>query len=430
MAKIERQKRIYRKRIPYGMQNFEDVMERDCYYVDKTPFIEKIEESNMYFFFIRPRRFGKSLTLSMLENYYDINKKDKFESLFGKLYIGENPTPERNSYLILHLNFAMISAGLDNYKKGLDAHCNNKFNSFCSRYAHLLPPGIKEEMNQKENAVAQLGFLCDKCAEAGLKIYLFIDEYDHFTNQILAHKEHETRYCEQTHGEGYLRHFFDTIKGAAGDSLGRVFVTGVSPVTMDDLTSGFNIGTNYSLSPEFNEMVGFTEEEVRQMLAYYASVLPFRHSVDELIEVMKPWYGNYCFDNSECGMATIYNPAMVLNFVDNYIQSNYEIPKKPCEVIPSTDEVISSTDHKIVRQLIRYAKEFAHDSSIIEDIMTKGFALGNLLDIFPATSINTPDGILSLLFNLGMVTIDGTYQSYTRFVITNEAVRKQMQTLI
>ena len=430
MAKIERQKRIYRKRIPYGMQNFEDVMERDCYYVDKTPFIEEIEESNMYFFFIRPRRFGKSLTLSMLENYYDINKKDKFESLFGKLYIGENPTPERNSYLILHLNFAMISAGLDNYKKGLDAHCSNKFNTFCSRYAHLLPPHTKEEMNQKEDAVAQLGFLCDKCAEAGLKIYLFIDEYDHFTNQILAHKEHETRYCEQTHGEGYLRHFFDTIKGAAGDSLGRVFVTGVSPVTMDDLTSGFNIGTNYSLSQEFNEMVGFTEEEVREMLAYYASVLPFRHSVDELIEVMKPWYGNYCFDNSECGMATIYNPAMVLNFVDNYIQSNYEIPKKPCEVIPSTDEVISSTDHEIVRQLIRYAKEFARESCIIKALTVKGFALGNLLDIFPVNHINTPDAILSQLFYFGMVTIDGTYQGNTRFAISNEAARNQMNTLI
>ncbi len=145
MAKLEKQKRIYRKRIPYGMQNFEDVIKEDCYFVDKTPFIENIEESNKYFFFIRPRRFGKSLTLSMLENYYDINKKDKFESLFGKLYIGENPTPERNSYLILHLNFAMNSAGLDNYKKGLDAHCNNKFNSFCSRYAHLLPPDIKRD---------------------------------------------------------------------------------------------------------------------------------------------------------------------------------------------------------------------------------------------------------------------------------------------
>lgn len=220
MAKIERQKRIYRKRIPYGMQNFEDVIKEDCYFVDKTPFIENIEESNKYFFFIRPRRFGKSLTLSMLENYYDINKKDKFESLFGKLYIGENPTPERNSYLILHLNFAMISAGLDNYKKGLDAHCNNKFNSFCSRYAHLLPLGIKEEMNQKEDAVAQLGFLCDKCAEAGLKIYLFIDEYDHFTNQILAHKEHETRYREQTHGEGYFAPFLRHNQGSCRRFVG------------------------------------------------------------------------------------------------------------------------------------------------------------------------------------------------------------------
>lgn len=156
MATRERKKRIYRKRIPYGMQNFEDVIKEDCYYVDKTPFIEDIEAANKYFFYIRPRRFGKSLTISMLENYYDIKKKDEFESLFGKLYIGENPTPERNSYLILHLNFAMISAGLDDYKNGLDAHCCNKFNLFCNRYANLLPPDVKKEMNQKEDAVAQL----------------------------------------------------------------------------------------------------------------------------------------------------------------------------------------------------------------------------------------------------------------------------------
>lgn len=426
MAEIERKKRIYRKRIPYGMQNFEDVIERDCYYVDKTPFIEKIEESNMYFFFIRPRRFGKSLTLSMLENYYDINKKDKFESLFGNLYIGKNPTPERNSYLILHLNFAMISAGLDNYKKGLDAHCNNKFNSFCSRYAHLLPPDIKEEMNQKEDAVAQLGFLCDKCAEAGLKIYLFIDEYDHFTNQILAHKEHESRYREQTHGEGYLRHFFDTIKGAAGDSLGRVFVTGVSPVTMDDLTSGFNIGTNYSLSPEFNEMVGFTEDEVSEMLAYYASVLPFRHSVDELIEVMKPWYDNYCFSEEEYGKTTMYNSVMVLYFVDNYIRNNYDIPKKLVETNIRIDY------DKIIRKLIRYDREFSHNSGIIEDMLVKGFALGDLKDIFPFPSncTNAPDSILSLLFYFGMITIDGSYQGYNRFVISNKATRQQIYKLL
>lgn len=125
----ERRKRIYRKRIPYGMQNFEDVIERDCYYVDKTPFIEEIEDSNMYFFFIRPRRFGKSLTISMLENYYDINKKDKFDEIFGKLYIGENPTPEHNSYLIIHLNFAIIVGDLNDYKHGMDNYCRTQFNS-------------------------------------------------------------------------------------------------------------------------------------------------------------------------------------------------------------------------------------------------------------------------------------------------------------
>ena len=152
MAIRERRKRIYRKRIPYGMQNFEDIRERDCYYVDKTPFIEDIEDSNMYFFYIRPRRFGKSLTLSMLEHYYDINKKDKFESLFGGLYIGENPTPEHNTYLIIHLNFAEVDAGIDNYQSGLDVHCNIMFNSFCNQYAHLIPPDAKEGLNREIGA--------------------------------------------------------------------------------------------------------------------------------------------------------------------------------------------------------------------------------------------------------------------------------------
>ena len=422
MAKIERQKRIYRKRIPYGMQNFEDVMERDCYYVDKTPFIEKIEESNMYFFFIRPRRFGKSLTLSMLENYYDINKKDKFESLFGKLYIGENPTPERNSYLILHLNFAMISAGLDNYKKGLDAHCNNKFNSFCSRYAHLLPPDIKEEMNQKEDAVAQLGFLCDKCAEASLKIYLFIDEYDHFTNQILAHKEHEKRYREQTHGEGYLRHFFDTIKGAAGDSLGRVFVTGVSPVTMDDLTSGFNIGTNYSLAPKFNQMMGFTEEEVREMLTYYSTTSPFNHTVDELIEIMKPWYDNYCFAQKSYGETTMYNSNMVLYFVKNYIMGGY-VPEDMIE-----DNI--RIDYEKLRMLIRKDKEFAHDASVIQTLVSQGFITGELKKGFPAASITNPDNFVSLLYYFGMLTISGMHRGKTKLTIPNLVVQEQLYTYL
>mgnify|MGYP000528161293 FL=1 len=419
----ERKKRIYRKRIPYGMQNFEDVIKEDCYYVDKTPFIEDIEDSNMYFFFLRPRRFGKSLTISMLENYYDINKKDKFDEIFGKLYIGENPTPEHNSYLIIHLNFAIIVGDLNDYKHGMDNYCRTQFNYFVDVYSHLLPEGTKEGLNQQEDAVNQLNYLCTQSKKSGQKIYLFIDEYDHFTNQILAHKEHEQRYRIQTHGEGYLRKFFDTIKGAAGDTLARVFVTGVSPVMMDDLTSGFNIGTNYSLAPEFNEMTGFTENEVRDMLGYYSSVLPFNHSVDELIKVMKPWYDNYCFAEEEYGKTTMYNSVMVLNFLDKYIRNNYDIPKN---MVESNVRI----DYDKVRMLIRHDKEFAHDASIIQQLVTQGFVTGKLVENFPAERINDPDNFLSLLFYFGMVTIDGDYKGVTKFIIPNEVVRDQMYTYL
>lgn len=420
---IVRPKRIYRKRIPYGMQNFEDVIKEDCYYVDKTPFIEQIEESNKYFFFIRPRRFCKTLTLSMLENYYDINKKDKFDEIFGKLYIGQNPTPEHSTYLIIHLNFAEVAAGLDDYKDGLDNHCRLVFNFFCDIYAHILPADTKAGLQQEPDAVSKLRFLCQKCQEVGKKIYLFIDEYDNFTNMILAHEEHLVRYRNQTHGEGYLRQFFNAIKGTAGNSLGRVFVTGVTPVTMDDLTSGFNIGTNYSLSSDFNEMTGFTEEEVREMLDYYGSVLPFNHTTDELIKVMKPWYDNYCFAEERYGETTMYNSMMVLYFVDNYIGYEYQITKKMVE--PNI-----RIDYDKLRMLIRHDKEFAHDASIIQQLVTQGFVIGTLNENFPAERINDPDNFLSLLFYFGMVTIDGTYKGETKFIIPNEVVRDQMYTYL
>ena len=423
MAIRERRKRIYRKRIPYGMQNFEDIMDRDCYYVDKTSFIEDIEDSHMYFFFIRPRRFGKSLTISMLENYYDINKADKFESLFGKLYIGQNPTPEHNRYLIIHLNFAIVVGSLDDYKTGMDDYCRTQFNFFADVYSHLLPPDTKTGLREQKDAVNQLNYLCTQCEKAGQKIYLFIDEYDHFTNQILANRQHETRYRSQTHGEGYLRKFFDTVKGAAEKNLGRVFVTGVSPVTMDDLTSGFNIGTNYSLNPRFNEMTGFTEEEVREMLEYYAGVLPFNHTVDELIKAIKPWYDNYCFAVRSYGKTTMYNSVMVLNFLSNYIDNDYDMPDRMIE----TNIRI---DYDKIRMLIRHDRNFFDDASIIQDLVTKGFVTGNLVENFPAERINDPDNFLSLLFYFGMVTIDGEYKGGTKFIIPNEVVRDQMYTYL
>ena len=411
-----------RKRIPYGMMNFVVIRRDDCYYVDKTRFIPMIEEADKFFFFIRPRRFGKSLTVNMLQHYYDILAKDKFEALFGDLYIGKHPTRDRNSYLVLYLNFSGIVGELHNYRKGLDAHCQTMFDYFCDIYADFLPKGIKEELDKKEGAVEQIEYLFTECNKTNQRIYLFIDEYDHFTNAILSDIESLHRYTDETHGEGYLRAFFNKIKAGTYSSIERCFITGVSPVTMDDLTSGFNIGTNYSLTPEFNEMIGFTEEEVRQMLTYYSTTSPFNHSVDELIEIMKPWYDNYCFAEECYGETTMYNSNMVLYFVKNYIQRG----KAPRDMVEDNIRI----DYEKLRMLIRKDKEFAHDASIIQTLVSKGYVTGELKKGFPAVNITNPDNFVSLLYYFGMLTISGTYEGRTKLTIPNQVVREQIYTYL
>ena len=410
---------VKRKRIPYGMMNFIDVREDDCYYVDKTHYIPLIENANKYFFYIRPRRFGKSLTISMLRHYYNILEADKFEKWYGDLYIGKHPTPERNSYLIIYLNFAVVNAELNSYRQSLDAHCNTEFNFFCDVYAQYLPEGIKEEMNKKKGAVEQLNYLYKECIKTNQQIYLFIDEYDHFTNKILSEPSCLEDYKSETYGTGYLRSFFDTVKAGTDSTIKRCFVTGVSPVTMDDLTSGFNIGTNYSLSPEFNEMTGFNEEEVRAMLDYYATTCEFHHSTDELIEAMKPWYDNYCFAEQSYGSTTMYNSNMVLYFVDNYIRNGGYMPRNMVE------ENIR-LDYNKLRMLIRKDKEFAHDASTIQTLVQQGYVTGELKTGFPAETVAEPDNFTSLLFYFGMLTISGTLEGETKLTIPNQVVREQL----
>ena len=407
------------KRIPYGMMNFEHLRRDNCYFVDKTRFIEKIEDANKYFFFIRPRRFGKSLTLSMLAHYYDINMKDRFEELFGDLYIGSHPTPERNQYLILPLNFAAIHADLDHYKEEMDRYCSRVFDLFCYQYRHLLPADTPKKMEATQDAIGMLDLACNECQKVGLKLYLFIDEYDHFTNKILSHPDAFSKYREETHGEGYIRKFYDVIKDGTNKSIERLFITGVSPVTMDDLTSGFNIGSNYSLQPQFNEMTGFTEEEVRQMLTYYASVEPYNHTVEELLATMKPYYDNYCFAEECYGQTTMYNSNMVLYFIDQYRNSLYQLPK---DMLDANIRF----DYEKIRMFIRKDKEFAHDASIIQRLVQQGFITGEIKSHFPAEAIVDPNNFISLLYYFGMISYGGSYMGETKLIIPNEVVREQI----
>ena len=411
-----------RKRLPYGMMNFAVIRREDYYYVDKTRFIPLIEEADRFFFFIRPRRFGKSLTLNVLQHYYDVRTRDRFEALFGDLYIGQHPTPSRNTYLVLYLNFSGITGELSNYRKGLDAHCGITFENFCKKYADLLPQGTPEGLCAVSGAVEQLDYLYQACERAGQKMYFFIDEYDHFTNAILADPESLYRYTNETHGEGYLRAFFNKVKAGTYSSIERCFITGVSPVTMDDLTSGFNIGTNYSLTPEFNQLMGFTEEEVREMLTYYSTTSPFHHTVDELIEIMKPWYDNYCFAQKSYGGTTMYNSNMVLYFVKNYILYG----NAPDNMVEENIRI----DYEKLRMLIRKDKEFAHDASVIQTLVSQGFITGELKTGFPASGITNPDNFVSLLYYFGMLTISGMHRGKTKLTIPNLVVQEQLYTYL
>ena len=200
-------------------------------------------------------------------------------------------------------------------------------------------------------------------------------------------------------------------------------MTGVSPVTLDDLTSGFNIGTNYTLSAQFNELTGFTEKEVRDMLEYYSTQYEFNHTIDELITIMKPWYDNYCFALKKYGKVTMYNSNMVLYFIDNYVNNDCEVPDH------MIDENIR-TDYNKLRMLIRRDKEFAHDASIIQQLVQQGYITGELKSGFPAELIGNPDNFVSLLFYFGMITINGTREGKTKFIIPNEVVREQLFTYL
>ncbi|MBR3479072.1 MAG: AAA family ATPase [Bacteroidaceae bacterium] len=407
------------KRIPYGMQNWEDVRLSNYYYVDKTRFIPEIEAANNYFFFIRPRRFGKSLLMNMLRQYYDVRKALLFDRLFGDLWIGQHPTENHNQYLVLYLNFSMVSGDLGEYSRNMNNHCRTRMEDFCGVYSDLLPQGTLEGLREKESASDMLDYLSSMAQRAGQQIYLFIDEYDHFTNDILADPAIEHAYKSQTHGTGALRQFFNVVKGSSDSAIKRAFITGVSPVTMDDLTSGFNIGTNYTMHRKFNAMVGFTEKEVRELLDYYRQHFTFKHTTDELIEIMKPWYDNYCFAKECLNEPSLYNSDMVLYFLYNYLDGEGSIP----------DNMLDAnirTDYNKLRMLIRKDQGFEHDASIIQSIVETGGITAALKEHFPSERLTDPDNFVSLLYYFGMLTIAGSSLRGIKFRIPNQVVREQM----
>ena len=403
------------KQIPYGVADFETVMNQNLYYVDKTMYLAELEKQPRNLIFIRPRRFGKSLFNSMMRAYYDKSKADRFDSLFGSLWIGSHPTPLRNHYQVLYLDFSRILGNIDVLEEKFNSYCCDQLNDFIDIYRDDYPKERVDEFLRSDDHGQKLNLLLNMSRRYGQALYLIIDEYDNFTNVVLS--EHgEEIYHNMTHASGFYREVFKKFKGM----FERIFLTGVSPVTLDDLTSGFNIGWNVSMTPELDKMLGFSTEDVRQMFTYYKEVgqLPADCDIEAMITEMKPWYDNYCFAK-ECleNDVRVFNCDMVLYYLRNYVSY-----KRSPEVMldPNT-----KNDYKKLNMLIQLDKLDGNRHGVMMEIIEKGEIAATLVPSFSANEMTAPETFPSLLFYYGMLTIKGTRGSRLILGIPNNNVRKQ-----
>lgn len=262
------------KRVPYGVSNFKKIIKFNQYYVDKTMYIPMLEDQPDYLIFIRPRRFGKSLFLSMLETYYDCNLKDQFKELFGELWIGSHPTPLQGEFQVLTLDFSQVGGDIEHLEENFNSYCGFCFDSFMRRYKEYYGEKVAEQVYAETQSHNKLAIIQKNAAEKGYPLYLIIDEYDNFTNTVLNELGEEV-YHAMTHASGFYRDYFKKFKG----SFDKIFMMGVSPVTLDDVTSGFNIGWNISTKPKFDKMLGFSTEDVREMFTKYREAEKYQQIV-------------------------------------------------------------------------------------------------------------------------------------------------------
>jgi hypothetical protein len=395
------------KKIPYGISNFQVLREKNYIYVDKTKYIEILENEAPYQFFVRPRRFGKSLFLSMLENYYDILKKDIFQSLFGDLYIGQNPTPERNLYMVLPLSFAglVTSEGKDRFIKSFDDNIIAAVRDFLKKYSYILgDDNMPEGITGAEMAIRHVIY---ETARADRKLFILIDEYDNFANDLIGSGDREL-YYELLSSEGYVRSFFKTIKDGTTKSVSRIFMTGVSPIMLDDLTSGFNITKNLTMYPNLNEMLGFTLHELETIISEIG--LDSKLDKQTLLDDLELYYNGYLF--SEDAKQRLYNTNMVLYFLD-YLSRFQKYPKNILDLN-------IRTDYKKIESL---AFNF-EDQALIQKLIVESNVETDLTERFNLEYMySNKQNLMSILYYIGMLTIEKAVPGKYIMKIPNYAIR-------
>jgi len=402
-----------KNKLPYGIPNFRKIVEENYLFVDKTPFVEQIENlDEPYLFFLRPRKFGKSLFISVLEHYYDVKYLDNFERLFGDFYIGKNPTPLHNRYLVLLFDFSGINTeSKDTTFKGFLDNVISGVRRFVGKYTELFngfDASNFADIESPEIAIRKLLVLLNQNTDK--KVYLLIDEYDHFANELLSFRI--DLFKELVSRTGFVRKFYEVLKTGARDGIiDRMFITGVTPITLDSFTSGFNIAKNLSLDAQFHDMLGFTENEVRVLIEIICSDCD--KDFDEVYKQMTSYYNGYRFSITKDENGRLFNPNMVLYYLSDYHRYN----QAPRNLI----DINIASDYRKVGNLFSLL-ELGESKNIIEELMMINQVTGNLTIQFNLEREFDRDDLLSLMLYTGFITMDRPKANRYVFRIPNYVI--------
>lgn len=385
-------------KFPYALSDFGTLRQEGYFYQDRSDRIAQLEETGRQLIYIRPRRFGKTLLLSMLEHYYDVRRASEFDALFGALAIGQHPTPKHNQYLVMKWDFSLIDAqgSVEDIKKTLYRHVNDRIIRFQCYYAERLPVAIDID---PINAVSSWESTLTAMAQTPYSLYLLIDEYDNFANELLMAGRRQADYERLLQGEGVIKTLFKAIKGSLRGQ-DRVFITGVSPVVLSDMTSGYNVAEDLYLKADFNDLCGFTEAEIAAVLDTLSNEVKDKEwTPEEALALMRTYYNGYRFATR--ARERLYNPTLSLYFL-KHLQAEGRYP----------DEMLDE-NLAMDRGKLRYIAELPHGEELIAQSLNgeTGIRIPQLARRFGVADVlNTVKDqpfMASLLYYFGILTLTG-----------------------
>ena len=384
---------------PYGCANFNSFNEDKVAFVDKTNFIEVIDKlDTKYPILLRPRRFGKTTFVQMLDYFYDISKKDQYDEVFRGTKIHEMNLPSHNTYHVLNLEFSEIFGNTsDQLVEGFTSNIIDSITDFIDRYPEVNFE-VDEYKNKTPSALINAFFTSCKIAFKGKQdLYVIIDEYDNFANEILS--KNRDLFKAITNADGFLKAFYKAIKKHTNTVVAKTFITGVSSVSLDSLTSGFNIAENVTCDPNLNEFAGFTKDELIGLIEKLVDTKALNTTAENIAEIMRQAYNGYAF----CPKAkhTLFNSSMCLNYI-KYINTNQALqnPERVLDPACAFDkskvaDIISFTPKNVLKLV---ASEFESTGEIVISELAQSINL-NQLDRYDLQTS------LSVLYYLGYLTI-------------------------